>query len=389
LHSMPRLSVKKVEAIRRAAGRREVPDGYVRGLYLVIQPITGSKSWAVRYRYGGRTKKHTIGNYPTFGLKDARDAAVKVLRAVSEGRDPAQQQRPGSIEDVVAQFLAQRDYRPRSFKQAERLLKRAADRWRGRRIEEITRADVRSLLSHIEAPIVANRLHSALGTLFRWAVEQDLISHSPLTGVRAPNKETARDRVLEDAELRAVWQAADRAGYPYGSIVQLLILTGQRRSEVGEMERSELDLGAGIWTLPRERVKNDRRHEVPLSRQAGALIAGLPHISDRYVFSLNATTPFAGLSKAKGRLNAGIPPWTLHDLRRTTASGMAKLGVSLVVIEKVLNHVSGSLAGIVGVYQRHEFAEEKRAALQLWADHVERLVRWDGQVAALVETHSN
>jgi integrase len=371
---MPRLSVKKVEAVRPAGARKEVPDGYVRGLYLIIQPGTGSKSWAVRYRYGGKTRKHTIGNYPTFGLKDARDEAVKVLRTVSEGRDPAQRQRPGNIEDVVAQFLKQRDYRPRSLKQANRLLKRAVDYWRGRRIEEVTRADVRSLLNHIAAPIVANRLHTTLGTLFRWAVENDLIANSPVTGLRAPNKETARDRVLTDDELRAVWQAADRAGYPYGSIVQLLILTGQRRGEVGEMERSEVDLSAGTWTLPRERVKNDRRHEVPLSRQAVAILKNTPRISDRFVFSLNATTPFAGLSKAKGRLNAGIPPWTLHDLRRTTASGMARLGVSLVVIEKVLNHVSGSLAGIVGVYQRHEYAEEKREALQLWADHVERLV---------------
>jgi integrase len=139
---------------------------------------------------------------------------------------------------------------------------------------------------------------------------------------------------------------------------------------------SEADLGTGAWSLPRERVKNDRRHEVPLSRQAVAILKAVPKIGDKYVFTLNGTAPYNGF-KAKERLDeaVGIAPWTVHDLRRTAASGMAKLGVSLVVIEKILNHVSGSLAGIVGVYQRHEFAEEKRAALQQWADHVERLVR--------------
>ena len=157
---------------------------------------------------------------------------------------------------------------------------------------------------------------------------------------------------------------------------QLLILTGQRRGEVTGMQWSELDLVAGTWTLPRERVKNDRRHEVPLARQAIAVINGVPRIGDKYVFTLSGTAATNNF-KAKTRLNqlAGIEAWTLHDLRRTAASGMAKLGASLVVIEKVMNHVSGSLAGIVGVYQRHEYADEKRAALQLWADHVERLVR--------------
>ena len=141
------------------------------------------------------------------------------------------------------------------------------------------------------------------------------------------------------------------------------------------MEWAEID--GNTWTLSKERTKNGRQHEVPLSRQAMAFLKQLPRISDRFVFSLNGAAPFNGFSKSKARFDSTIhiPDWTIHDLRRTAASGVAKLGVSLVVIEKVLNHVSGSLAGIVGVYQRHEFAEEKRHALQQWADYVERLVR--------------
>jgi integrase len=371
---MARLTVKSVETMRASGERREIPDAFMRGLYLVIQP-SGSKSWAVRYRYGGRSRKHTIGAYPVFDLKAARDGASKLLRAVSEGRDP-EQRRSGSVEDTVAQFLARhcKDYRPRSLKEAERLLRlNILDNWHGRRIDEITRADVRAMLGRIKAPVTANRVHSIARKLFNWAVENDIIASSPIAGVRPPSQETSRDRVLTDEELRTVWRAAPEG--PFGAILKLAILTGQRRSEVSGIEWAEID--SSTWTLPKERTKNNRRHEVPLSHQAMAIIDELPRISDRFAFSLNGTTPFNGFSKAKVRFDKvlNIPDWTIHDLRRTAASGMARLGVSLVVIEKVLNHVSGSLAGIVGVYQRHEFADEKRAALQQWADHVERLVQ--------------
>lgn len=362
--------------MRPLVERREIADGYLRGLYLVVQP-TGSKSWAVRYRYGGVSRKHTIGSYPVFGLKEAREAASKLLRTVSEGRDP-KTRRPGSVEDVVAQFLERhcKDYRPRSLNEAERLLRlNVLDKWHGRRIDEITRADVRAMLGRVNGGTTANRVHSITRKLFNWCVENDILVSSPVTGVGPPSQEVTRDRVLTDDQLKAVWLAADEGGYPFGYIVQLLILTGQRRGEVAGMEWSEVE--GDTWIIPRERAKNGRRHEVPLSRQAMAIINGLPRIGDRYAVTLNGDTPFNGWGKSKARLDvaAGIDGWTLHDLRRTVASGMAKLGVSLVVIEKVLNHVSGSLAGIVGVYQRHEYAEEKRAALQQWADHVERLVR--------------
>jgi integrase len=149
----------------------------------------------------------------------------------------------------------------------------------------------------------------------------------------------------------------------------LLILTGQRRGEVAGMRWDEI--AGDIWTLPKERTKNGKAHSVPVSRQAAAIVAASPHIGD-FVFSINAASPVVGFVNPKRRIDtlAGFADWRLHDLRRTAASGMARLGVNLPVIERILNHVSGSFAGIVGVYQRHEFADEKRAALQLWADHV-------------------
>jgi integrase len=374
---MARLTVKGVEAARAPEKRREIADDFMRGLYLIVQP-SGSKSWAVRYRHGGRSRKHTVGPYPAFDLKQARDAAGVVLRAVAEGRSP--NQRPaGSVEDAVARFLdhCRRKYRPGSFQEAERLCRLyVLPRWGNRRIGDITRGDVRAVLDDIEAPVAANRVHNVTRRLFNWCVEHDLIANSPAAGIKAPHEEKSRDRVLNDDELWAVWNAADKAGV-FGAILKLLILTGQRRNEVARMEWAELDLETGLWTLPRERTKNSKLHTVPLSRQATALLDRLPQTSDRYLFSLNGERPFNGF-KAKGHLCPTIAPWTLHDLRRTAASGMARLGVSLPVIEKVLNHTSGSFAGIVGVYQRHEFAEEKRAALQQWADHVEQLVKCRG-----------
>jgi integrase len=375
---MARLTAKGVEAARAADDRRELPDDYMRGLYLVVQP-TGSKSWAVRYRHGGRSHKHTVGPYPAFDLKQARDAAAKVLRAVAEGRHPEQRQ-SGSVEDAVAQFLERhgKNYRPKPRSEVERLLRlHVVGNWGRRKLEEITRADVRAMVARIEAPIAANRVHSIVRKLFNWAVENDLIVNSPVAGLKAPHAETSRDRVLTDDELRRVWQAAEGLGPLNGAVVRLLVLTGQRRNEVAHMQWGEIDLEKRLWSLPRERVKNDRRHEVPLSPQAIAIIERLPRISDRFVFSTNAESPVNDFGKNKGRIDdlSGVSDWVLHDLRRTVASGMARLGISLAVIEKILNHVSGSFAGIVGVYQRHEFAEEKRAALEKWAEHVERLVK--------------
>jgi integrase len=385
---MPKLTAKSVETIKPAADRQEIPDTLLPGLYLVVQP-SGARSWAVRYRHRGRTRKHTLGPFPRLDLKTARDLGARALRAAAAGTDPATEKRavqPESVEAVVAQFIerhCKRNYRPRTLAEAERLLRLyAIDRWGRRPISSITRSDVRDLLDRLiagGAPITANRTFSQVRKFFNWAAEREIVTASPCAGLRPPTTETARDRVLTDQELRQVWQAAGTMGGPFCAMVRLLILTGQRRGEIAGLMWSEIDLEKQLICLPRERVKNNRAHDVPLDAQAASLIQAMPRINDRFVFALNSGGPINGFSKNKTQLDAllpaKMPPWTLHDIRRTVASGMARLGVSLVVIEKVLNHVSGSLAGVVGIYQRHEFADEKRAALQQWADHIDRLVR--------------
>jgi integrase len=406
--------------------RREIPDGLLPGLYLLIQP-SGAKSWAVRYRHAGKTRKLTMGNYPALELDEAREDARQALQRVQKGADPAKEKkiertRAADNSDqfgaVARQFIIRHQApKNRSWKGTARLLGYVPDPanptktddpntyvalhktlvsksgWGERKISDIRKSEIIIALEEVTergsvktraggnrqgAPIAANRLLSALRKLFNWALERDLIAVSPCAGVKPLAAERSRDRVLNDDELRAVWNAAGKAGRPFGSVLQLLILTGQRREEVAGMRRSELDLQAKQWSLPRGRVKNDSGHDVPLSEAAINIVKAAPAIEgSEFVFTTTGNTSISGFSKIKERLDitVGFDDWRIHDLRRTVASGMARLGIALPVIEKVLNHTSGSFRGIVGVYQRHSFADEKRHALDAWAAHVKRVVK--------------
>jgi integrase len=380
------LTARTVETIKPGTERREIADRRMPGLYLVLQP-SGAKSWAVRYRHHGTPRKFTIGRYPVFDLAKARDAAGRALRTVAEGRDPGRERaaRPDTVDAIAKLFLERhcnRSNRPRTARETRRLLDlHVLPRWRGRLVRDITRRDVLDLLDRVVdsgKPIAANRVLSAVRKLFNWADARDIIVASPCAGVKPPTAERSRDRVLTDPELRNVWQAADRIGGPFGSLVKLLILTGQRRDEVAGMKWSEIDLKGRLWTLAAERVKNNKPHTVPLSEPAIATLTALPRIGDRFVLTSNGEAPASGYSKGKRRLDAllppDMPPWRLHDIRRGTTSGLARLGISLPVIEKVLNHASGSFAGIVAVYQKHSFADEKRHALDAWGAFVTDLV---------------
>jgi len=391
-----------IDALKPSEKRREVPDGKISGLYLVQQP-SGAMSWAVRYRAAGKPRKLTVGGpYPATDLAQARKLAQRALADVAAGTDPAaakqakrqaeaaeRQQDNDRVEKVVETFI-ERHVRPNtresSARETERILKReVAAPWKGRRLSSIGRADVHGLLDAIvdrPAPILANRALAALRRMCSWAVERGIISVSPCDRVKAPSTERSRDRVLSDEELTLVWRACDAIGWPFGPLVRLLVLSGQRREEVAGMRWAELDLEAGTWIIPKARTKNGIAHEVPLCVAAVSALKSVHRIKgSEFVFTTTGETPVTGFSKAKERIDAFLlaaldeapAPWVFHDLRRTMASGMAKLGVNLPVIEKVLNHTSGSFGGIVGVYQRHSFSDEKRQALDAWGAHVERL----------------
>jgi integrase len=401
---MARLTIRSVEALKPRPVRQEIPDSFLPGLYLVVQP-SGAKGWAVRYRHQGVPRKFTLGSHPALGLKDARELGAKALRAVAEGRDPAREKiaaraaKADSVDRVVEDFLerhVRRSNRPRTAEETERLLRQhVLPRWRGRMVHDITRRDVLDVLDRVVdsgAPIAANRVFAAVRKFFNWCVARDIIAASPCAGVKPPTSERARDRVLSDDELRLVWQAADKLGGTFGPLVKLLALTGQRRDEVAGMRHDELDLDARLWTLPSARTKNNQPHEVPLSAAALAVLGSIPRVAGSpFVLTNGGAAPASGYSKGKRRIDALLPSdtprWVLHDLRRTCASGMARIGINLPVIEKVLNHSSGSFAGIVGVYQKHSFAEEKHAALEAWGSFVAALVegRPAGKVVRLRE----
>jgi integrase len=395
------LTTRSVENAKPDLARRlEIPDGALPGFYLVVQP-SGAKSWAVRYRLDGKPKKFTLGPYPRLKLGDAREQARSALQLASEGRDPAAERTTAEREVnaatrlrfgvVVAEFI-ERYAKPRNrtWPETERLLTKAdLASWQDRDLRTITRQDVLTALDRVVergAPIQANRLVAALRRFFGWAVERGLLEHSPMTSLKPPSAETHRDRVLSDKELRAIWLAADEIGYPFGRAVQLIILTGQRRSEVLEAEWREIDLDRRLWNIPRERAKNGSGHVVPLSPAAIDLINSLPKIgtSPTLLFTTNGSTPFSGVSKAVERLSAltgkylnpnhEFAPWRLHDLRRTFATGCARLGVPLHVVEKCLNHTSGTFGGIVAVYQRHDFINERQQALVDWSNHIADIV---------------
>jgi integrase len=405
-NSRPRakpLTVKAVENAKPGAARREIPDGEVRGLYLQVFP-SGKTSWCFRYRFGGLTRKLTIGASPEIGVKDARDLARKAHVQVANGIDPGAVKRASKIvertpvdhdlvEKVVAQFLTRhvKKLAPSTFREVTRLMKKdVLPVWRGRRLSEITKTDIHAVLDSVVdrgAVKQANRVAAWLKGMGSFAVERGLADASPFAGIKPPGgEETPRDRILADTELRALWEAAGAMAWPYCGFVQLLILTGQRRNEVADLTWREIDLEAKTWTLPAVRAKNGVEHQIPLSDLAVEILrAGARLDGCDYVFSMNGRNPIRGYHLVKNRLDAMSPggaPWVLHDARRTVATGLARLGVQMPVVEKLLNHVSGSFSGVAGIYQRHDFANEKRAAMQTWANFVQALVT--GEVSNIV-----
>jgi integrase len=253
--------------------------------------------------------------------------------------------------------------------------------WRGRTIASIRKRDVIDLVESVAASgrgYRANRTLAALSKFFNWLVARDVLAFSPVAGVEPPHKEEERTRILSDDELRAVWFACEDEG-PSGQALRLLIRTGTRRSEAGELSWSEINKDEQVWELPAERAKNGQACNIPLSSQAWDLIQAQPQIAGcPYVFTSNGTTAVNNWDKVKHRVSvkAGIAAdsWRLHDLRRTAASGMQKLGIQVPVIEKALNHTSGTFRGIVGRYQQHDYRDEIRVAFQRWADRVDEIV---------------
>ena len=397
-----KLKAATVETLQATDKRQEIPDDLCTGLYLVVQP-TGKKSWQVRYRHGGVHRRMTLASFPTLTLAAARVRAREVMAAASEGRDPAEvvtaakAPKPDDDRDKIKTLIGQYDKRHLKGLKSGDVVRRELDRfvvkeWGERDIHSITKRDVIDLLDGIADSgrvVTANRVRAYLNKFLNWAVERDILPLSPATGVKPVAKEASRDRVLTDDEIRWFWQACEAEGFPWGPLGKVLLLTGQRLNEAAQITDGEIR--GDLWHLSADRTKNGRAHDVPLSDAVQEVLGAVERIEGKpgFIFTTTGTTPVSGFFKARAHLAEAmerlaakergeaveIPRWTFHDLRRTAATGMARLGIPVRVTEAVLNHISGTGGGIVAVYQRHDYADEKRQALEAWGRFVLSLVQ--------------
>lgn len=370
----------------------------------------GSRTFVFQYKLGAKQRRMALGVATALKLGEARKTAEKLYARVKLGQDPASDKSDAKVKAAqtfgvtAAQFLEtlKPRYRPRAYAEIERHLTSHAKNLNELQVSKISQADIAAVLTAVannSGAVTANRVRTSLSTFFSWTMQQALAASNPVLGT-AKNEEQSRERVLAPSELRLVWKAL--GDDDYGSIIKLLALTGQRETEIGSLQRSEIH--EALIVLPPERTKNKRPHTVPLAPAALKIIqAREAPDSERDLLFGRGQGGFSGWSKSKERLderieeaNGGKPiaHWTLHDLRRTFATyaggGMeahqlaklakadrelaSGLGIQPHVIEAILNHVSGHKAGVAGIYQRSSYEREKRTALDLWAAHLLSIV---------------
>jgi integrase len=385
-----RLTKTTVDRLALPLGKTEliVFDDALPGFGLRIR-AGGKRTWVVQYRLGSKQRRVTLGTVNNFDADEARKHARDALARAQLGRDPQSEKAAARVPKPREMTLGEAIERYLPY--AERKLKAStysgvvlhlSKHWRvlhGRELQNLERRHVAAELSRIAATsglYGANRSRAALSALFAWAIGEGLTDGNPVVGTNKATEEVARDRVLTSDELSLIWRHVGKGDY--GAIVRLLILTGERREEVGGMLWPEIDLGAAMWRIASERTKNARPHEVPLSGPALGVLRGLERTEGRTFVFGSREGPFQGWSNAKAALDERMAaelgraptPWRLHDIRRTVATRMADLGVQPHIIEAVLNHISGHKAGVAGVYNRATYAAEKRQALDLWGAHV-------------------
>jgi integrase len=389
------------------AGRVEYWDTAQPGLCLRVS-ASGAKSWACMYRVSGKQVRETLGTIAEIPrVADARALAEASIEKAKGGVHPIAERQAeakrlamNTVNAAAKKWLAACKLKPKTIKGYKQIFDHdVLPRWGARPLAEITKADVLELLNDkatrrdrrrdgaTGSPVQANRVLTRLRTFFGWCVANDLIARDPSAGVRRPlPKEEARDRVLSDDELRAFSAATAKIDPVAGGLFRMLLVTAQRRDEVAGMRRSEIDEAARQWVIPAARTKNGREHVVALNDFALKVIAAAA--SGDVVFPPGAGRAGIDFARTKARLDAEMgealkEPFVLHDLRRTATSLMARLGIEPHVADRVLNHVAGTIHGVARTYNRFDYLEERRLALEALGRFVSGLVeeRLPGKVA--------
>lgn len=395
----------------KTRNRRNFTDAYVNSLrpaekrYELSEPSGlrirvskgGSKSWVYMYRVGKRLRRMTLGKYPSTSLSEARIKAVEAQISRDKGHDPAaekklQRKRMSDVNTVreLADEFIERYAKPnkKSWKEDRRLLDKEVLPILGDLpVHDVRRGDIVSLLEDIaiRAPIISNLTLATTRKMFNWAIEREIVEINPCWQVSRKGKTNRRERVLSKDEIKTVWHALElesnevhdnHAGHWPGKQVRLALklalVTGQRRGEVSLIAIDEIDLEMGWWVIPAERAKNGYAHRVPLSDLAQEIIVELIEFagtSKWLIPSPRGDGPIHpnALTRATARIRKSLDlkHWFTHDLRRTAASQMASLGIYRLIISRILNHVDNS---VTAVYDRHGYDDEKKEALDLWAE---------------------
>ena len=407
-------------ALKGQVKRYDVPDqGGVPGLAIRIAP-NGRKSWNFRYRTQlGKQRRVTLGIYggkAGLGLKDAREMARSILVDVARGGDPAKEKQEArkaeqerelrTLNDLWEAYWVRKGQLKKSGPGEIVLWNRHIRNTVGKLdIEDLTKSKIIRYV-HSKGDGVdgkktnANHIFKLIRQTLNYAVSLDYIPMNPMMGLRLPYPIVHRERFMTDEEIGIFWTGIDSVtnlSPPVKIALKLALVTGQRRSEIAYISKSELDLKNKVWSLPKERTKNSRPHDVPLSDLAISLLQeAIPHSGySEYVFrsprfkEQPIDTKVLTRAWGRARKQLELDDVVLHDFRRTCATGLQKLGVRLEVTEAVLNHKSGSVSGIVAIYQRHDWKEEKREALDMWAERILSLTDTAQQGCLFAESVQN
>jgi integrase len=384
---------KLIKSLKPKNVSYDLREGSGQGFAMRVMP-SGHKTWTFIYYFEGKKKRMTLGAYPALGLSDARELHRNAISCLANGKNPAAEQQQNrrearlanTVNDLVEEYLEKwAKPRKRSAREDERILRKDVCPLIGKyKAKDVTRRDIIFILDKIidrGSSIAANRTLAVVRRMFNFAIERSIIEFTPCYGIKAPTKENRRDRVLSDAEIKAFWQGLDNANmFELSKLaLKLQLATGQRKAEIVSAEWQNFDLESEWWTIPAHKAKNNHPHRVPLSKFALEILQEIKKCSNGSIWLFPSAANGAhmiptaidhALRKNLDKIE-GAKSFVPHDLRRTMATKISALGVSRMVVSKILNHIDRS---ITSVYDRHTYDSEKKDAMDIWGEHLKSII---------------